>query len=81
MFSTTALLIDKEPANLQAQSLGTLIDQSVARGSHSHVPLYASGLTPFFTEGYIGMALAGGAAAIGTLLIAGLIRRATKRPQ
>jgi hypothetical protein len=34
-----------------------------------------------YTEGYIGMALAGGAAAIGTLLIAGLIRRAAKKPQ
>jgi len=56
-----ALLIDKEPSNLQAHSLGALIDQSVAR------------------EGYIGMALAGGAAAIGTLLIAGLIRRAARR--
>jgi len=31
------------------------------------------------TEGYIGMAIAGGAAAVGTLLIAGLIRRATRK--
>ncbi|KAF7356706.1 Mitochondrial fission 1 protein [Mycena venus] len=30
-------------------------------------------------EGYIGMALVGGAAAIGTLLVAGLIRRATRK--
>ncbi|PVG02019.1 mitochondrial fission 1 protein [Serendipita vermifera] len=58
-----SLLMDKEPTNLQAQSLGTLIDQSMTR------------------EGYIGMALAGGAAAIGTLLLAGLIRRATRKPQ
>jgi fission 1 protein len=31
------------------------------------------------SEGYIGMALAGGAAALGTLLIAGLIRRASRK--
>ena len=31
------------------------------------------------TEGYIGMALVGGAAAVGTLLIAGLIRRAARK--
>ncbi|KAG6869235.1 mitochondrial membrane protein [Termitomyces sp. T159_Od127] len=55
-----ALLLDKEPSNLQAQSLSSLIDKSVAR------------------EGYIGMALVGGAAAVGTLLLAGLIRRARK---
>ena len=32
----------------------------------------------FRIEGYIGMALVGGAAALGTLLVAGLIRRARK---
>ena len=37
-------------------------------------------LTPVLTtEGYIGMALVGGAAAVGTLLIAGLIRRAARK--
>ncbi|KAF7309697.1 Mitochondrial fission 1 protein [Mycena indigotica] len=56
-----ALLLDKEPTNMQAISLGQLIDKGVAR------------------EGYIGMALVGGAAAIGTLLVAGLIRRATRK--
>ncbi|KAF8817569.1 mitochondrial fission 1 protein [Phlegmacium glaucopus] len=56
-----ALLMEKEPTNLQAQSLGQLIDKGVAR------------------EGYIGMALVGGAAAVGTLLIAGLIRRAARK--
>ncbi|KAG7444295.1 mitochondrial fission 1 protein [Guyanagaster necrorhizus] len=30
-------------------------------------------------EGYIGMALVGGAAAVGTILLAGLIRRATRK--
>ncbi|KAG1746633.1 uncharacterized protein EDB91DRAFT_1236068 [Suillus paluster] len=55
------LLLSKEPTNLQAQSLASLIDKGVAR------------------EGYVGMALAGGVAAVGTLLIAGLIRRATRK--
>ncbi|KAJ6621356.1 hypothetical protein B0H10DRAFT_2018129 [Mycena sp. CBHHK59/15] len=56
-----ALLMEKEPTNMQAHSLAQLIDKGVAR------------------EGYIGMALVGGAAAIGTLLVAGLIRRATRK--
>jgi len=30
-------------------------------------------------EGYVGMAIAAGAAAVGTLLIAGLVRRAARR--
>lgn len=34
-----------------------------------------------FAEGYIGMALAGGAAAIGGIILAGLLRRAVRRPQ
>ena len=33
----------------------------------------------FSPEGYIGMALAGGAAALGTIVIASLIRRATRK--
>ncbi|KAJ2919518.1 hypothetical protein MD484_g918, partial [Candolleomyces efflorescens] len=56
-----ALLMEKEPANLQAQSLGQLIDKKAA------------------TDGYIGMALAGGAAAVGAILLAGLIRRAARK--
>ncbi|KAG2042533.1 hypothetical protein BDR03DRAFT_911881 [Suillus americanus] len=55
------LLLSREPTNLQAQSLASLIDKGVVR------------------EGYVGMALAGGVAAVGTLLIAGLIRRATRK--
>jgi len=55
-----ALLMEKEPTNLQAQSLSMLIDQAVTR------------------EGYIGMALAGGVAALGTIIVASLIRRATR---
>lgn len=54
------LLLEKEPNNLQAQSLSSLIEKGVAR------------------EGYVGMALAGGAAALGALLVAGIIRRATR---
>jgi len=54
------LLMDKEPSNMQAQSLNQLIDKAVTR------------------EGYVGLALAGGAAAIGTLLIASMVRRSRK---
>jgi len=56
-----ALLMDKEPTNMQALSLASLIDNAVTR------------------EGYIGMALAGGAAAIGAILVGGLIRRAVRK--
>jgi len=56
-----ALLLEKEPSNMQAQSLAQLIEKGVTR------------------EGYIGMALAGGAAALGTVILAGLIRRATRK--
>ncbi|CAO1619751.1 unnamed protein product [Jaminaea pallidilutea] len=52
-----ALLIEREPNNLQAQSLQELIEKGVAR------------------EGYIGMALMGGAAALGSVVLAGLMRR------
>ncbi|KAF8909410.1 hypothetical protein CPB84DRAFT_1766067 [Gymnopilus junonius] len=55
-----ALLLEKEPTNLQAQSLSQLIEKGAAR------------------DGYIGMALVGGVAALGTLVVAGLIRRARK---
>jgi len=56
-----ALLMEKEPNNLQSQSLGQLIEAKLTR------------------EGYIGMALVGGAAALGTLLVAGFVRRAATR--
>jgi fission 1 protein len=54
-------LLQKEPGNMQAQSLGGLIDQKVAQ------------------EGYIGMALAGAAALVGTLVVAGVVRRAARK--
>jgi len=56
-----ALLLEKEPSNMQALSLAQLIEKAVTR------------------EGYIGMALAGGAAAIGTLILAGILRRAARK--
>ncbi|KAH9166725.1 hypothetical protein EDB89DRAFT_2002022 [Lactarius sanguifluus] len=59
--SFNSRLLEREPTNLQAQSLDSLIDTAVKR------------------EGYVGMAIAGGAAAVGTLLLAGLIRRATRK--
>ncbi|KAG6909038.1 mitochondrial membrane protein [Tephrocybe rancida] len=55
-----AVLLSNEPTNMQAQSLGALIEKGVAR------------------EGYIGMAIVGGVAAVGTLLLAGLVRRARR---
>jgi hypothetical protein len=105
-FTFAELLLQKEPTNLQAQSLGGLIDQQVAQGSFLRNPLWVlKGYTliipsfpPFFsrhlylssllffplprlkqTEGYIGMAIAGGAALVGTLLLAGIVRRATRK--
>jgi len=58
--SFNSLLLDKEPNNLQAQSLAQLIEKAATRDS------------------YIGMALVGGAAALGTLAIATLVRRSRK---
>ncbi|KAF8892090.1 hypothetical protein BD779DRAFT_1510819 [Infundibulicybe gibba] len=55
-----ALLLEKEPTNMQAHSLA----HSLTKASH---------------EGYIGMALAGGAAALGTILVASLLRRAARK--
>lgn len=81
--------MEKEPTNLQAQSLAYLIDQKVTRGSCSLLcvwdvtlilsPLPLPHLYQTNTEGYIGMALAGGVAAIGTILLASLIRRAARK--
>jgi len=56
-----ALLLEREPTNMQAQSLSGLIDQRISR------------------DGYIGMAIAGGAAAVGALLLASFVRRATRK--
>ncbi|KZV71569.1 mitochondrial fission 1 protein [Peniophora sp. CONT] len=56
-----AILLEKEPSNMQAQSLNGLIDQGVKR------------------EGYMGMAIAGGAAAVAAILAASLVRRAARK--
>ncbi|KAJ7180536.1 hypothetical protein C8R46DRAFT_886550 [Mycena filopes] len=72
-----ALLMEKEPSNMQAHSLAQLIDKGVARGTSSL--LHGLPAAYLASEGYIGMALVGGAAAIGTLLVAGLLRRATRK--
>lgn len=72
--------MEKEPTNLQAQSLGQLIDKGVARGQYlSFFSLPAPYTYMIIAEGYIGMALVGGAAAVGALLIAGLVRRAAHK--
>ena len=76
----TGLLIDKEPGNMQAQSLAQLIDKGVTRGaSLLYTFALSRAMLTCLVEGYIGMALAGGAAAVGTLLLAGLIRRAARK--
>ena len=69
--------MEKEPTNLQAQSLASLIEQAVTKGSCSKLQVFSH--SHFISEGYVGMALAGGVAALGTLVIAGLIRRAVRK--
>ena len=88
-----AVLIEREPNNLQAQSLNQLIEKGVARGK---LPLHSLSLRLFdamlqylcsltlkrcfwrwvgMIEGYLGMALIGGAAAVASIALAGLMRR------
>ncbi|GAA6051928.1 hypothetical protein JCM3770_006581 [Rhodotorula araucariae] len=55
------LLLEKEPNNIQAQSLNQLIEQAVAK------------------EGYVGMAIAGGAAAAAGILFAALVTSRGRR--
>ncbi len=76
--STPVLLLEKEPNNLQAHSLAQLIEKGVSRGTVSFY-LLCRMLKLILTDGYIGMAIVGGAAALGTLALAGLIRRATRK--
>jgi fission 1 protein len=52
-----SLLLEREPQNLQAQSLNALIEKGVAK------------------EGYIGMALIGGAATVAAIALSALLRR------
>lgn len=65
---------------MQALSLSQLIEKGVARGTLPTFQLSDCSLHGHHcTEGYIGMALVGGAAAVGAVLLAGLIRRATRK--
>ena len=72
------MLLEKEPNNLQALSLAELVEKKMTRGT----PLVSVRLLTVTnlidTEGYIGLGLAAGAAALGTLLLAGLVRRANR---
>ena len=79
-FLPTGLLIEKEPTNMQALSLGQLIDQGVTRGSCTvHIFPFIL-LTPNnVKEGYIGMALAGSIVAVGAIVVGSLIRRAARK--
>lgn len=60
---------------MQALSLASLIDNGVARGAFSLPNQCLFSLTNL-AEGYIGMAIVGGVAAVGALLFAGIVRRA-----
>ncbi|TIA85196.1 hypothetical protein E3P99_04052, partial [Wallemia hederae] len=50
------LLLSKEPNNLQARSLGQIIDKAWSK------------------EGYIGLAIGGGAVALGAVLVGAILR-------
>ncbi|ORY80264.1 hypothetical protein BCR35DRAFT_92777 [Leucosporidium creatinivorum] len=56
-----SLLLEKEPTNIQAQSLNSLIDGAVAK------------------EGYVGLALAGGAATVAGLVLTALLSGRSRR--
>ncbi|GAA5945502.1 hypothetical protein JCM3775_004179 [Rhodotorula graminis] len=55
------LLLEKEPNNIQAQSLNQLVEQAVSK------------------EGYVGMAIAGGAAAAAGIVFAALMSARSRR--
>jgi hypothetical protein len=60
---------------MQALSLDQLIDKGVAHGeSFFYIFLYL-----YSADSYTGMAIVGGAVALSALLVAGLIRRATRK--
>jgi hypothetical protein len=82
------LLLSKEPTNMQAQSLNSLIEAGVAKGlsSFSFRPFARTSSLPMlthrlsvhvqYTEGSIGMAIAGGVVAVVGVLAAGIFRSA-----
>ncbi|GAA5974290.1 hypothetical protein JCM21900_006656 [Sporobolomyces salmonicolor] len=55
------LLLEKEPNNIQSQSLNALIEKAVAK------------------EGYVGMAIAGGAAAVAGIVFTALMTSRSRR--
>lgn len=59
------LLLEREPKNMQAQSLQALIEKGIAKGTSSLLT----------AEGYIGMALMGGAATFAGVLATAMLRR------
>ncbi|KAL8278218.1 hypothetical protein RQP46_009391 [Phenoliferia psychrophenolica] len=56
-----SLLLEKEPTNMQAQSLNGLIDSAVAK------------------EGYVGLAIAGGAATVAGIVLTALLSGGKRR--
>lgn len=77
----SGLLLEKEPTNMQAQSLSNLIEKKVTRGMLDSLQLSSSVVNKvvYCVDGYIGMAMVGGIAAVSALVATALIRRATRK--
>ena len=75
------LLLEKEPTNMQAQSLSNLIEKKVTRGVSSplQLPTSVANKEVCRVDGYIGMAMVGGIAAVSAVVATALLRRATRK--
>ena len=70
---TVDLLLSVEPDNMQAQSLRTLIEQSVTRDGYiGELDIY------WWIKLMTGMGLLAGAAAVTGLVVAGVLKRARR---
>lgn len=70
--------MEKEPTNLQAQSLANLIEKKVTHGTFKATPVPLAKLI-ILPDGYIGMAIVGGVMAVSAILAGSLIRRAFRK--
>ena len=70
------LLLSVEPDNMQAQSLRTLIEQSVTRDGYIGESPTATGESGLRLM--LGMGLLAGAAAVTGLVVAGVLKRARR---
>lgn len=62
---------------MQAMSLAQLIDKGVAKGRF--IVYFAMSTHHRHTDSYIGMAIVGGAVAVGAVLVTSLLRRASRK--